>query len=200
MVPHSNPGLLCNAGKVIKSSSRLGHDLEEGTDHNCASVCTFSVGLHLHISSVMVTVLGTLESGCSYPPTPARSHVQVGRSDLKVTATLWGKRSNCKGVKSAFSVLTFFAWMSRVDSWLTLCPVLLSVKWVNNAYLIRMLQELCKTFGKCFRNGKCCHSIRGKNFSFFWVFVSFFSSRLEPEWTSKWKLWSFQWPEKGGGC
>lgn len=70
--------------------------------------------------------------------------------------------------------LTFSAWMSRVDSWLTLCPVLLSLKWGNNAYLIRMLQELCKTFGKCFRNWKHWHSARGSNFLCFWVVVVFF--------------------------
>lgn len=92
----------------------------------------------------------------------------------------WLPPSGAKGAtaeeESAFFVLIFFAWMSRVDSWPTLCPVLLSIKWGNNAYLIRMLQELCKTFGKCFRNGKHCHSGRGNNFSCFWVFFSFFFS------------------------
>lgn len=51
--------------------------------------------------------------------------------------------------------------------WLILCPVLLSVKWGNNAYLIRMFQELDKSFGKYFTDGQCWYSARGSNFSCF---------------------------------
>lgn len=96
-------------------------------------LCTSPVSLHLHISSVVATALGRWESGFSHPSASACSHVQEGTSSLKVTVNHWGKRSNCKGGKSAFFVLTFPAWTPSVASRLTLCPVLLSVKWGNNA-------------------------------------------------------------------
>lgn len=105
------------------------------------------------------------------------------------------KAATAKEENASF-VLTFPAGMPRVSSRLTLCPVSLSVKWGSNAYLIRMLQKLSKSFGKCFRDGKCWHSARGPKFS---CFRCLFSppapiQALNAQ-VSKNQL-SFQWPEK----
>lgn len=95
------------------------------------------------------TVLGRWESGFSYPFTSACFHVQKGSSSLKVTVTscLLGQKEQLQRRKVLFFVPAFPAWMPGVTSQLTICPVLLSVKWWNTAYLIRMLQELYKSFG-----------------------------------------------------
>lgn len=148
----------------------------------------------LHIGSVMATVLGSGEQGFSYLST-ACSHVQKGSSSLKVTADCWGKKSNCKGGKCFFCP-DLPCLNAQGGFQQSLCSVLLSAKWGNNAYLIIMLQELCKSFGKCFRDGRCWHSARRSNFSCFWVVVWFFFQDSSPECKVRENQLSFQWPRK----
>lgn len=94
-------------------------------------------------------MLGWWESGFSYPSTSACSHVQEGNSSHKVTATCCplGQKKQLQRRKVLLFILAFPAWMPGLTSRLTICPVLLSVKWGSTAYLIRMLQELHKSFG-----------------------------------------------------